>query len=372
MKTWFEIRNAAATDSGPAEILIYDRIGKSYWDDSGVGAKDFAQALKEIPLDREIVVAINSPGGNVFDGLAIYHQLQARHAKVVSRVDGMAASIASIIAMAGRETRMPKNALMMIHDPSGLAYGNADEMRKMASILDKNKAVLVGIYHAKTRKPMAEIEKAMSAETWYTGAEAAAWGLADQATEEVALTNSFDLTHFRNAPKAICHLPSCHLPSAGPVDSPSIPVESKTREIQNMNTATAAAAPAPSPIVVPAPAAETPLSLLDRLKNLLSPAPDNKAEELTNLRTEITNLRAELQQVKASIPTKEAEMQTRANAKASETLAKAGHTAVAAETPGPKAAAKTPDELWAEFKTIQAKDGKKAARDFYLANKAAM
>ena len=140
-----------------------------------------------------------------------------------------------------------------------------------------------------------------------------------------------------------------------------------------MNTATAAAAPAPSPIVVPAPAAETPLSLLDRLKNLLSPAPAPAAAAPDNaVLTELASLRSEVASLRDQLSSKEEEVVPRANAKATETLAKAGHTAVAAETPGPKAAAKTSDELWAEFKTIQNSQGKKAARDFYLANKAAM
>jgi len=352
-KHWFEIRNAAS-ETDPVEILIYDQIGKSFWDDSGVGAKEFAQALKEIPHEKEIVVAINSPGGNVFDGLAIYHQLQARQSKVVTRVDGLAASIASVIAMAGRETRMPKNALLMIHDPSALAIGNAADMRKMADVLDKNKSVLVGIYHAKTGKPTAEIEKEMTAETWFTGPEAKDGGYIDTVTDQVSIANDCDLApfHFR-------HIQSIIIDSAAPLDS---------KPKSEMSTTAAK----------PETVQETPLTLLERLKNLLAPADDKK--ELTDLRVEVnrltgelTTLKTENSTLKEAGKTKPAEVEVLANAKAAETLAKAGHSAVNAEDPAKaKDAAKSATELWAEYKTINDKDGPRAAREFYIANKARM
>src|SRR3954467_6739949 len=96
-RPWFTIKNEASKDA--AEILIYDQIGKDWWSDEGVSAKEFANGLKAIPLDREINVHINSPGGNVWDGLAIFNQLKARQSKVVITIDGLAASIASVIAL---------------------------------------------------------------------------------------------------------------------------------------------------------------------------------------------------------------------------------------------------------------------------------
>lgn len=200
-KPWFTVTNEAAKPA--AEILIYEQIGKDWWDGSGVGAKDFADALAEIPKDREIEVAINSPGGNVWDGLAIFNQLQARKDKVVCRVDGVAASIASVIAMAGRELRMPKNALLMIHDPMTVASGNVADMNAAIKMLNQVKASLVSAYEGKTKKSAEEIGAAMSAETWYTADEAKQFGFADKVTDAVSITNTFDLSSFRRVPDAL-------------------------------------------------------------------------------------------------------------------------------------------------------------------------
>lgn len=188
MPKWLEINNKA--ESEPVEILIYDQIGKDWYDGSGVQAKEFAMALSEIPKDREIVVAINSPGGNVWDGLAIYQQLKARGEKVTTRVDGLAASIASIIALAGHEVQIPENALFMIHDPSGICMGTASEMETMAAELDKHADVLASIYAEKTGDSPEDMRALMRAETWMTGAEAQSSGFADTVTDEISLSAS--------------------------------------------------------------------------------------------------------------------------------------------------------------------------------------
>ena len=202
MPTWFEIKNKS--ESEPVEILIYDQIGKDWWDGSGVQASHFAEALKEIPKDRELVVAINSPGGNVWDGLAIYHQLKARAGKVTTRVDGLAASIASIIALAGDDIQIPANALYMIHDPSGVCMGTAEEMAKMSAELDKHADVLAGIYADKTGDTPERMRAMMRDETWMTGAEAVANKFADTLTDEIALSASAtqDAWRKRFVPKA--------------------------------------------------------------------------------------------------------------------------------------------------------------------------
>lgn len=202
INNWLSILNEA-DESQPVELLIYDQIGKDWFDNSGVDAKAFAETLKGIPAHRDIVIAINSPGGNVWDGLAIYHQLQARKERVSTRIDGIAASIASIIALAGRETRMPKNALMMIHDPSGLVIGTSADMRKMADELDKHADVLAGIYAAKSGEPATAWRRRMRDETWFTGAEAMDAKLADTVTDEVALAANFNLSRFRRVPAAL-------------------------------------------------------------------------------------------------------------------------------------------------------------------------
>jgi ATP-dependent Clp endopeptidase proteolytic subunit ClpP len=202
MKTCFTFK-ASADESAPAEILIYDQIGRDFWSGEGVVAKEFAQELAKIPAARKITVGINSPGGSVHDGLAIYNLLSARRNQVTCRIDGLAASIASIIALAGSKLVMPASALLMIHDPSGMCMGTADEMREMATALEKHKEALVNVYEEKTKKPRAEIEQAMKDETWFTAADAKAFGLVDDVTAEVAASNTFDLSQFRRVPASL-------------------------------------------------------------------------------------------------------------------------------------------------------------------------
>ena len=202
MKTCFTFK-ASADESAPAEILIYDQIGRDFWSGEGVVAKEFAQELAKIPAARKITVGINSPGGSVHEGLAIYNLLSARRNQVTCRIDGLAASIASIIALAGSKLVMPASALLMIHDPSGMCMGTADEMREMATALEKHKEALVNVYEEKTKKPRAEIEQAMKDETWFTAADAKAFGLVDDVTAEVAASNTFDLSQFRRVPASL-------------------------------------------------------------------------------------------------------------------------------------------------------------------------
>jgi ATP-dependent Clp endopeptidase proteolytic subunit ClpP len=202
MKTCFTFK-ASADESAPAEILIYDQIGRDFWSGDGVVAKEFAQELAKIPATRKITVGINSPGGSVHEGLVIYNLLSARRNQVTCRVDGLAASIASIIALAGSKLVMPASALLMIHDPSGMCMGTADEMREMAAALEKHKEALVNVYETKTKKPRAEIEQAMKDETWFTATDAKAFGLVDEITAEVAAANSFDLSQFRRVPASL-------------------------------------------------------------------------------------------------------------------------------------------------------------------------
>src|SRR6056297_2793484 len=130
MRSWYTIR---ARDDG-AEVAIYDEIGAF-----GVSAKTFLEELGALPGDAPLTLRLNSPGGSVFDAVVIHNAL-ARHAGGVTVwIDGIAASAASYVAMAGREIVMPENAFLMIHDPSGAVMGSADEMRAMAEALDKIK-----------------------------------------------------------------------------------------------------------------------------------------------------------------------------------------------------------------------------------------
>ena len=203
-KTWFTITNAA--DAPAAEISIHDEIGA--W---GVSAKDFLAQLRSIAAATPIHLSLHSPGGEVFDGLAIYHALKAR-GNVTVRIEGLAASMASVIAMAGTRIEMPRNAFLMIHNPSGFAMGDAADMRQLADLLDKIKSSLVAAYRDRTKKTDEDIMDMMDAETWLTGEEAVEHGFADATTDEVALSASAFKTAritaaLRHAPRALFDTP---------------------------------------------------------------------------------------------------------------------------------------------------------------------
>ena len=191
MKRWFDFRAQAKG----AEIVIYDEIGAF-----GIPAKAFLDELKALGPVAELTVRINSPGGSVFDGVAIYNALKRHDAAITVWIDGIAASIASMIAMAGDEVVMPENAMLVLHDPSGLVAGTAADMRAMAEALDRMKAGMVAAYRDKSGRDDAEIEALMQAETWLSAQEAVALGLADRVEAPVRMAAHFDLSRFRNPP----------------------------------------------------------------------------------------------------------------------------------------------------------------------------
>lgn len=185
MKSWYSIQ--AKADQKTADISIYDEIG--YW---GVTAKQFIGDLKALDATT-IKLAINSPGGAVFDALAIYNALRQHPAAVEVTIMGVAASAASVIAMAGDTIVMPENAFMMIHNPLNLAYGNADDLREMADVLDKIGASLIGIYAKRTGMPEDEIKTLLDAETWLNAEEAVLKGFADELQAELKVAAAFDM-----------------------------------------------------------------------------------------------------------------------------------------------------------------------------------
>jgi len=176
----------AASAGETATIQIFDQIGEDWFGGNGLSGKQFSDVLNEVG-NGPLLVEINSPGGNVWDGLSIYNQLRGRKAPVTTRVVGIAASIASIIALAGDRVEMADAALMMIHDPSGMASGTSEDMRKMADALDQHAEVLVGVYAKKTGRSPESIRAAMKAETWFTTAEALAFGLVDKPIKQLAM-----------------------------------------------------------------------------------------------------------------------------------------------------------------------------------------
>ena len=198
-QSWYSIK-AKANDT--AEISIYDEIG--FW---GVSAASFAQDLKSCGNNlKQINLHIHSPGGDVFDGIAIYNLLKNHPANVTVYIDGLAASMASVIAMAGNEVIMPENAMMMIHKPWGIQGGDAEDMRKYADLLDKVENTLIPAYANKTGKTPEELAEMLSAETWLNGKECVEQGFADKLAEPLvamASIKSRKLEDFEKMPNEI-------------------------------------------------------------------------------------------------------------------------------------------------------------------------
>lgn len=192
----FSIR-AGADDT--AEVLIYDQIGG--WD--GIVAKDLVPQLKAITA-ATIHVRVNSPGGDVFDGITIANALKAHPANVIVHIDGLAASIASIIALAGDEVRMAENAFLMIHNPWTFAIGNAADFRKTADTLDTISGALIDTYVKKTGASRADVIAWMDEETWLNAEDALAEGFVDAVdgvdSEGEAVAARFDLSVFAKTP----------------------------------------------------------------------------------------------------------------------------------------------------------------------------
>ncbi len=197
-KSWFRMQ---AGGQGEADIYIYDEIG--FW---GVTAKQFISDLNALGDITHINLHINSPGGEVFEGIAIFNTLRNHGAGITVYVDGVAASMASLIAMAGDTVIMPENAFMMIHKPWGISGGDAEKMRTYADRLDKLESVMVPVYAQKTGKTTDEIAAMLADETWMSGAECLAHGFADQVTPAVkamACIQSKRTEEFKKMPESI-------------------------------------------------------------------------------------------------------------------------------------------------------------------------
>lgn len=183
------------------EIWLYDQIGASFWGD-GITAKSFQKELTALGKVTAIDLRVNSPGGDVFDGFAIYNMLAQHPASIDVYVDGVAASIASIIAMSGNTIKMAKNSMMMIHNPQGVAIGDENEMDRVKALLKQVKGNLTQTYADRTGNNAADIEAWMNDETWLTAEAAVERGFADRVIEAQAVAACFDVSHFRNVPQA--------------------------------------------------------------------------------------------------------------------------------------------------------------------------
>src|SRR5690625_1332898 len=193
---WFAIRNQTETS---ADVYIYDEIS---W--FGIIATDIASQINGLDVDT-INLHINSPGGLVFDGVAILNLFRNHKARVIVHIDGLAASIASVIAMAGDEIHIADNAMVMVHNPLVMMIGNAAELRKEADVLDQIKETLITSYQTHSNLDRDELALIMDEETWMDADAAITNGFAthkkEAKKEAASITSRFDFTTFANAPE---------------------------------------------------------------------------------------------------------------------------------------------------------------------------
>jgi len=229
VKSWYEIRNATAEE---AEILIYDEIG--YW---GVTASEFVKELNGLKA-KTITLRINSPGGDVFDGVAIYNALKRHPASVHAVVDGLAASSASFITQAGDTVLMAAGSTMMIHEPHGMTMGDAQDHAKMAETLDKMGDTIASFYAGRAGGDEPLWRSRMRVECWYRAQEAVDIGLADGLVGSAAenRVGIFNLAKFKNVPDWVPQAiaPPIEEPKPEPPTEPSPIVEALREGIREV------------------------------------------------------------------------------------------------------------------------------------------
>jgi ATP-dependent protease ClpP protease subunit len=233
----WRIQSYQATDPATAEILIYGDIGES-WLENSVTAQDLVQQLATIPKTAELTVRVNSYGGSVSDGLAIFHALCSHPGPVKTVVDGVAVSSASLIWAAGRERQMAPGSVLMLHAPWGVAMGNAADMRDMAATLDTYANAMATAYAQAMEQPYEDMLSLVSdgAEHWYTSADALAAGFATSiidysSTATVPAAAGWQtrfhppsriMAHFRNPPMDVeTEISQAQAPAALPTPPPT-------------------------------------------------------------------------------------------------------------------------------------------------------
>lgn len=182
------------------EMTMYDSFSRF----DGISASMVYGRLKKLGDVKRLRVRLNSSGGSIIEGTAIYNILKNHPARVTVTIDGIAASMASVVAMAGDEIEMGEGAYMMIHDPLGEEIGTAAELRDMADTLDKMRGQLVSIYANRTRQDEKQIKKWMAEETWMTADEAIANGFADRSVKGLKVAASAT-AYFDNVPEVLLH-----------------------------------------------------------------------------------------------------------------------------------------------------------------------
>jgi ATP-dependent Clp endopeptidase proteolytic subunit ClpP len=230
---WYKIENNAKK-ADTADIYIYSEVG-GY----DVNAKSFIEELQN-HKDKNIDVHINSLGGSVFDGLAIYNALKNHTKKVTTKVEGIAASIASVIAMAGDTIEMAENSLFMIHNPFAMSGGDANELRKTANILDKIRNEIAGIYASKSNHDSDHYVNLMDVETWFNSNETLELGLINSITTPLKIENNYDVSNFTNISNekinAIINQTKIEKMENKEIQNENVENVETTKEIQNDST----------------------------------------------------------------------------------------------------------------------------------------
>ncbi len=194
-RNWFSMR-ASAGDVGA--ISIYSDIGG--W---GVSASDFRRSLNELGKPRELHITVSSNGGDIPSGFAIYNMLARHPAKKHVTIDGIAASMASVIAMAGDEVVMPSNSMLMIHNPWGVMSGDSEAMLSFGEALAKMRDQIAETYVARSGQTMDDVLSMMSRETWLTAQEAVDMGFADRVEQPRKMAALVNTSKFLNTPIAL-------------------------------------------------------------------------------------------------------------------------------------------------------------------------
>lgn len=189
-KNWYNIKAEASSKS--ADVYIFDEIGTF-----GLTAQSFIEEIKSYK-DTPMSLHINCVGGDVFEGMAIYNVLKKRTAKTTVYIEGIAASMGSVIALAGDEVVMAENSLFMIHNAWGGAMGEATEIRKTAALLDKISGEIADIYTKKTNLPYNRVKEMMDEETWLSADEAYSLGFIDSISDAIKVAAKYDVSKFKN------------------------------------------------------------------------------------------------------------------------------------------------------------------------------
>ena len=351
-KTWYNI-TATAEDTTSAEVSIYDAIGGYE-----INAKQFVDELKDINADT-IHLRINSPGGSVIDGNAIFNALLRHDAKVITHIDGLAASMASVIAMAGDEVHMSDNALLMIHNPWTVSMGDADELRADADLLDKMSGSIMNAY-GRSQYEDSEIKDLMDAETWFTAQEAFDAGFVDHIDTGLRAAAS-DITALATSSELV-------VPAEKQVVSLTKQIEAISKTSKEVSEQLAERSERVEEISAELVEACATAEAIKAEKAEIEEAHAKLAEELEAKSSELETVSAELEAKDAEVAEAKDVTADAVAQKAAEIFQVSTHEPVA-EAGDEDDKQLSADEFWAEYKRIGDEQGLDAKNVWYAENK---